>query len=381
MPDWVPASWVYVGFGTAGLWRRLNTGDRIFLICIILFGLALPLGLGGRFVGHLASTFPDLMPLCAGAYGFALVALLLNMPMIGVRSHRFHRFMPETTARRRRRIGLEFGMSAIASLVIVAAMLSPFLTQQSMRPIFTAAVVAIGLQALWHAMQLICGDLSLWRTGQSQVADVPSRSRLSAALIGGVGKRHLPETSSRFLLKSISNPLVWIVLILMTLVLGGAIVSTQYPFLWTLSGLSTLLMIVQFSLMEPRLGNGVVLGAHSVNMPIHRGISDLFALSLPHLFLLVIAFVALILAQNWVGLAVALAQAIATVWALWLGLVIKALPPRETTKHALWAIAGGMIAGQVFPPLIIVLALAITVALTRELMALTQKGPALWPRP
>jgi hypothetical protein len=381
MPDWVPASWVYVGFGTAGLWRRLNTGDRIFLICIILFGLALPLGLGGRFVGHLASPFPDWMPLCAGAYGFALVALLLNMPMIGVRSHRFNRFMPETTARRTKRISLEFGMSAIASLIFVAVILSPLVTQQSMRPFFMAAFVAIGLQALWHAMQLICGDLSLWRTGQSQVADIPSRSRLSAALIGGAGKSHLQRTSSRFLLKAISNPLVWIVLILMTLVLGGAIVSTQYPLLWTLSGLSTLLMIVQFSLMEPRVGNGVVLGAHSVNMPIHRGLADLFALSLPHLCLLAIAFVALIWAHNWVGLAVALVQALATVWALLLGLVIKALPPRETTKHALWVITGGMIAGQVFPPLIVVLALAITVALTRELMAFTQKGPALWPRP
>jgi hypothetical protein len=191
--------------------------------------------------------------------------------------------------------------------------------------------VAIGLQALWHAMQLICGDLSRWRIGQSQVAGIPSRSRLSAALIGGEGKRHLPTTSSRFLLKALANPLVWLVLILMTLVLGGAIVSTQYPLLWILSGLSTLLLIVQFSLMEPRVGNGVVLGAHSVNMPIHRGVSDLFALSLPHLGLLAIAFVALILAQNWMGLAVAMVQAIATVWALWLGLVIKALPPRETT--------------------------------------------------
>jgi hypothetical protein len=381
MPNWVPASWVYVGFGAAGLWRRLNTGDRIVLIGIIVLGLALPLGLGLRLVNHLASTFPDWMPLCAGAYGFALVALFFNMPMIGVRGHRFNRFMPATTARRIIRIGLEFGAGTFASLIIVTVILAPIAPQQNLPPFFMAAVVAISLQALWHVVQLICGDLSQWGIRQRQVAGLSNRGPISAALMTGYGNGRLRGTSSRFLLKAISNPLVWIVLILTALVLGGAIVSTQKPLLWSLSGLSTLLVIVQFALMEPRVGNGVVLGAHSANMPNHRGLADLFALSLPHLCLLAIAFVALILAHNWVGLAVALVQALATVWALWLGLVIKALPPRKTTKHALWVIAGGMIAGQVFPPLIIVLALAITVALTRELMALTQKGPALWPRP
>jgi hypothetical protein len=381
MPRWLPVSWAHVGFSAANLWRRLNLGDRVFLVGVILAGLAIVIGFGVRLSGFLASTFRDWLLVGTAAYVFCLVLVSVNLPMMAVRVHRFNRYMPETSSRRNARIGLEFGVCILASALAAFMLVWP-LPQIQHRPVFLAsALIAIGAQAIWHIAQFVSGQFPAVLAQQSQTAGTSLRSRIWAdALTGQLGER-LPATSSRFLLKAMTNPFVWTILALMTLVTGGAIISAQNPLLLTLSLLSTLLLIAQFALMEPRVGNSVVLGVHSVRAPISRGVSDLCALMVPHLCLMAVGAALLILAQNWPGLYVAIAQVAVTVWALWLGLVIKALPPRATTKHALWAIIGGMIAGQVFPPLIVVFALAITIALTRDLIELTHKEPALWPRP
>jgi hypothetical protein len=381
MPSWVPMSWLYVGFGVVGFWRRLNLGDRVFLIGVVIVGFAIAIGLGAKLSSVLATSYPDWMPIGIAVFAAGLVILALNVPMVAVRSHRFNHFAPETTSRRTVRIGLEFGLSATASVAVAFILVWSTPAPQG-GSVFSATMsFALGVQLVWHITQLIAGLLPNARTGRGNSAAADYRSRLSAlALTNGVVEI-LPATSSRFLLKAITNPFVWIVIILTTLVAGGAIVAAPTPFLWTVSGLSTLLLIAQFALMEPRVGNGVVLGAHSVDPPIKRGFNDLSALMLPHFMMLSVAGCVSALTQSWMGLYVAIGQGLVTAWGLWLSLVVKALPPRETTKHALWAVIGGMIAGQVFPPLIVILAIAITVAITRDLRALTQKGPALWPRP
>jgi hypothetical protein len=381
IPRQLPLSWLYVGFGGLNLWRRLNLGDRVFLVGVICFAMAVAIGFGLRLTGFLQSALPAWMQLGIGAYVSGLVIIGFNLPMMAARSHRFERYLPESTARRTWRVGLEFGFSVLACVAMIAIqMLS--VAPVNRPSLFVASVaIAIGLQGCWYVAQLVAGVLPQLLWGQNQATGTHVRSRMSAIVIVGQAIKSLPATSSRFLLKANNNPIVWLSLILTALASGGAIFSTQNPLLWTLSGVSTLLLIAQLALMEPRVGNGAVLGAHSLRTPIKRGVSDLCALALPHLCLMVLAVCALVFAQNWVGILIALTQGIVTVWALWLGLLIKALPPQATTKHALWLVVGGMIAGQFFPPLIVVLVLAITIALTRDLNRQTMIGPALWPRP
>jgi hypothetical protein len=380
-PRWLPFSWLFVGFSLSNLWRRLNLGDRLFLIGIVFGGLAISLGFGLKLTHYLASSFPHWLPLGTAAFACVLVVLSFNLPMITVRSHRFNSFVPESSARLLWRISLEAGVASIACVIVIAILIGQLPALQRQSAMIEALTLAIGAQAFWHLIQYYFGATKFFGAKPAVFRATSSRRTSGAAILTHNAARYIPATSSRFLLKAITNAFIWIVLALSVLTAGGALASSPDPLLWTLLLLSSGLLLVQIALMEPRIGNGVVLGMHSIRTPIKRGLSDLIALSIPHFGLLSLAAGTLAVHGNWIGLAGVLGLYIVIIWGLWLWLVTGALPPRTTAKYGLSATVGGIIIAQFFPPLVIIIAIAITVALTRDLISLNTKEPALWPRP
>jgi hypothetical protein len=381
LPQWMPMSWAYVCLGAANFWRRLNMGDRLFVGLLVGIGLWIIVLMGHRLGQFLASILPNWTALGLAVYASGLVVLALNMPMMSVRYHRLYRFFPETEARRRTRICLEFGFTSLCCGILIASVVVMMPPTQSAGIFYAACSIAIAFQGLWHGVQFLFGQSTHATAQRFQNSSSQRRNRFSGAVLTQPLGKALPRTSSRIGLKTVSNPIIWLVILLIAMVLGGAIVTADQPLIWALATVSSIVLIYQLALIEPRVGNGAVLGAHSFSSPYQRGLEDLSALSLPHIFLLALGSFMLLVGQDWIGLGLLVSQCIVTIWGLWIGLVVKALPANSARKHTLWAVIGATITAQLFPPLVAVVAIGITISLTRDLVNLNTKGPALWPRP
>jgi hypothetical protein len=139
-------------------------------------------------------------------------------------------------------------------------------------------------------------------------------------------------------------------------------------------------MIVQLTLAEPRVGNGPTIGASAKNMPVHRALSDLWALVIPHLACFALAVALVIIKADGFAFAIALCQLVITLWIIWMALIIRALPPVLFAESTRWLIPGAVIASQIMPPVIVLLMIVATIISTRDLMRLSLQGPAQWPR-
>jgi hypothetical protein len=114
-------------------------------------------------------------------------------------------------------------------------------------------------------------------------------------------------------------------------------------------------------------------------MPIHRAVSDLCALALPHLACFALAVPLMIADADSLLFGIGLSQLVVTGWIIWISLLVRALPPVIFVKSARWLVALAFIASQIMPPLIIALMIIATFLSTRDLMRLSQQGPAQWP--
>jgi hypothetical protein len=151
------------------------------------------------------------------------------------------------------------------------------------------------------------------------------------------------------------------------------------PTPWTIKLLITFADFSAQLAGTPR-GQWPAIGAHSQNLPIRRAVKDLIALSLPHTFVVLVALPLIWIEKSALYLAIAGGQLIVTIWITWLFLVVGALPAHKPAKSFFWFVGGALISSQLFPALIIVWLVVITVMLTRDLRHLSLEGPALWPR-
>jgi hypothetical protein len=376
--NWLPSSWLYVGFGVKRLWSRLNAGDRLVALFALLLIVALPIGFIVRLARMVAVQNPNLGGITVGSCVFAVVSLALTGSMARVRSKAWFRFLPETLRRQRERITLEFLVSCFATicLLIIIASLLPAAARWS--TCFQAVSLALKGHTVVHVVQFLLRHSPTLNTGASAVGAMSRRSK-TASLLASSMASILPRSSSLFWRKANDNPLVWGGLMLTLLASGGTAISLGSPLLG-LSSLSSLLLIFQLSLLEPRVGNGPAIGAHSQNLPIRRAVKDLIALSLPHTFVVLVALPLIWIEKSALYLAIAGGQLIVTIWITWLFLVVGALPAHKPAKSFFWFVGGALISSQLFPALIIVWLVVITVMLTRDLRHLSLEGPALWPR-
>lgn len=374
---WLPASWLHVGLGMGRVWANLGSGDRLFIVILAFFSTALLVRLAVSIGAYLAQAAPAALAISLGGFAFAIVALALSFPLASVRRGQLFQFIGETSARKRQRIGFEFVGTGLISAILVLAMW-PFLSKAVAIPAFIHAMLWSTLgHGLVHVIQFLRTDLSPSRMNPTGLTGLAQRSCF-APLIGGSVLSKLHPTSSRFLLKANTNPLIWLLVVLTILASGGAAISLKSPLL-LLSTISTVLMIVQLTQSEPRVGNGRTIGACAKRMPIQRAISDLIALSLPHFACALLAVPLIILEAKGLAIGILLTQLVATIWILWMTLVVQALPPMVFLKSARWLVGFAIIASQIMPPLIIVLLVIATFLSTRDLIRLAPKGPAQWP--
>jgi hypothetical protein len=374
---WLPTSWLYIGVGIKRAWLELKDGDRLFVGLLVCLGLVLPVRLlvvSGQF---LAQTHSHWIGIGLGGVVFACVALFVILPLASVRRGKLFQFLGESKARRYRRIGAEFvAASFISAVLLIAAW--PFLsTRVSINVLLQAFCCVTFAHGLVYWVQILRADRSPSHGNPTGLTGLAQRSYF-APFICGSALAKLPQTSSRFLLKANTNPLIWFVIGLTLLSSGGAALSLKSPLL-ALSTLSTLLLILQLSVTEPRVGNGRTLGASAKRMPIQRAISDLLALSWPHFACLVLATPVTIITADSLAFGIGLTQLIATLWIIWMTLLIRALPPLIFSGSARWLVALAIISSQILPPFIIVLIIVATFLSTRDLMRLSQQGPAQWP--
>lgn len=380
-PTWLPVSWLYVSLGIVNLWRRLNFGDRCFLVGFLSIMVVTFFGFAEKLCRYAEENFPGLLPIAIAAAAFIPIVLLFNLTLISVRANRFDKFLAETRARRRWRIGLEAVVATFCSLSVVLMLILKLQLPTPEATLIQSSFLAIGAHGIWNLVH--------WTLGGSQPsASIPiqydgrkPRSKLISEVLARNPARCLPATSSRFLLKSVTNPWIWIGLAFMALSVGGVVVSAPNPALWTLLVFSIALLTVQFAVMEPRVGNGLVLGVHSVRTPIRRALSDFAALMVPHLAILGLATILFGFQKDWLGLGISFVQGVLSFWVLWLALMMKALPRRVVSRYILWSLGGGIIAGQLSLGLVIFVFIAATIVMTRDMILMTWKEPVLWPRP
>ena len=375
-PTWVPSSWLLIAIGTTGLWSRLNFGDRSVLVFTALLVVAIPLSIVAKLVALIPASYAMWSGVALGFIVFLLVALAFNATMVRTRSQRFMCYVPESDQRRAYRILAEFVVSALicaAAIFLVAW----FLRGGFQTSVFVTAVSVVLLgQLIVHLGQFLQFGTPTARAGERGAMRTPRRSRFASwfVQIGEAGR--LPNTSSRFLLKAITNPLIWLFVVLILMSVSGTALLERSVLL-ALSTLSSILMIFQLALIEPRVGNGAAIGASSKTLPIGRAVQDLVALAIPHSLILCCAFVLIALDAKPGHVAIACGQFGATIWILWLALVSGALPTAKPAKF--WAIGLALIATQVFPAVIPVILLGVTIALTYDLRRLSKEGPASWP--
>jgi hypothetical protein len=374
----LPASWLYALFAIKRLWARLNIGDRAVLSLTVLFVAALPVMFGVQLGGAVALIPSHFGGMATGFFTWVVVSFLVTATMTSVRGHRYFAFLPETSHRKGWRIALEFAASCLLSLVFLSAMIAFLPKLHSALP-FAAALgtVLIG-HGMVHAIQLSLRTLPLHSNSAQTLSGMTQRNR-AAPFLASRTMTKLPNSSSRFMLKANSNPLLWAFLVLAALSSGGAAIVWKSPLLG-LSTLSTLLLVLQCALMEPLVGNGPAIGAHSGTLPIKRARQDLWALAFPHLVCLIVALALIVFGRELAFAAIAAWQFLLTLWLLWLFLVMGALPSEDVWRTSPWAFALATIGYNIFPPIIPVLLAIGTIMLTRDLMRLSLKGPASWPR-
>jgi hypothetical protein len=375
---WMPASWLYVGLGAQRSWLSLNNGDKLVVLFVALLGLAIPVRLGIQTGNYVTQHAPAWTGASLGAFTFVCVALTLTLGLANVRRGRLFQFLGETQKRKRTRILAEFGVACALSFLLFLVS-SVFLAQQvSLQNLLEALGVATLGHSLIYTIQFLGADVSPSRSNPTGLTGMVQRSSF-APLISGSFLIKFRPTSSLFLLKANSNPLIWAVLLLTLLAFGGAAISLK-SLLLGLSTISTVLLIVQLTLAEPRIGNGPTIGASAKNMPLHRALSDLWALAIPHLTSSVLAVALVIIDADGFAFTIALCQLVITLWIIWMVLIIRALPPILFAKSTRWLIAGAIIASQTFPVVIVLLMIVATIISTRDLMRLSLQGPAQWPR-
>lgn len=373
----VPASWLYVGYGARQTWARLNGGDRLMVGSVTLFALVIIVQLVSAAGKIFAKVAPQWTALGLGVSAFACVALSLTLSLSNVRQGRLFQFLGETSTHRTRRIGAEFAVVCFLSalLLVIAGF---FVKSQAPFVMVPQAIgVAVFAHGLVHVTQYLSVQGSPARRLATNHTGLSQRSKI-ASVTSGFNQAWFKPTSSRFLLKALTNPFIWALLILTMLASGGAAVSLKSPLLGV-STFSTLLLIIQLTLAEPRVGNGRTIGASSKNMPIQRAVSDFMALSIPHLACFVIALALTVLERNGLALGIASSQLALTLWIIWIGLLVRALPSLVFTKSTRFLVAGAIVASQVAPPLIVLLLIIGTLMSTRDLMRLSRLGPAQWP--
>jgi hypothetical protein len=376
-PD-LPASWLYALFAIRRLWGRLNTGDRAVLSLTALFVAAIPVMFGVQLGGAVARLPSHFGGMAIGLFTCVVVSFLVTGTMTSMHGHRYFAFLPETSRRKVARIGLEFAASCLLSLMFMSAIIAFVPKLQSAVTFTTAFGTALVGHGIVHAIQFLFRTAPL-RSTSAQTLTGMTRRNLPAPFLASAGMIRLPKSSSRFLLKANSNPLLWAFLILTALSSGGAAIAWKSP-LFGLSTLSTLLFVLQCALMEPRVGNGPTIGAHSGTLPIKRARQDLWALAFPHLVCLIIALALMVFEWNATHAAIAASQFLLTLWILWLFLVMGALPSEDVWRTYPVATVLGIIAYNILPPILLILLAIGTIMITRDLMRLSLKGPATWPR-
>lgn len=374
----LPASWLYVEFTLTRLFARLNTGDRVVLGVTASFVAAIPVLFGvqlGRVVTQLPSHFSGL---AIGLFACFVVSFLVTATMISVRGHRYFAFLPEARAQKITRIALEFVASCLISFVVIAVVIAFLPKLHTAMAVASALVCALFGHGIVHGIQLCLPTAPLQTTSIQTLSGMTRRNGV-ASILARPNIKRLPSSSSRFMRKANDNPLLWVFVILTMLASGGAAMAWK-SLLLGLSTLSTLIFMLQCALVEPRVGNGPAIGAHSATLPIKRARQDLIALAFPHFGCLIIAPALIVMGQNATHAAIAMSQFLITLWILWLWLVMGALPTEDAWRTYPLGTVLAIISYQIFPPVLPVLFFIGTLILTRDLVRLSLKGPASWPR-
>jgi hypothetical protein len=375
--SWMPASWLYIGLGATRTWSNLNNGDRLLVVALAILGIAIPIRVAVAIGAYIGQNAPAWLGVGLGGWAFVCIALTLSLSLANVRTGQLFQFLGEASHKKHTRIGAEWAAACILSALLLMATWF-FLSGKTPILVFVYSVlIAASGHSFVAVGQFLFTNISPSRTNPTGLIGLAQRSGIASA-IGSNPLSKLPPTSSRFLLKANQNPLIWLIIILTLLATGGAAISLK-SLLLGLSTLSTVLMIIQLTLAEPRVGNGRAIGACSKRMPISRAISDLVALSLPHLACFLLAMPLIIMDAKGLAFGIGLSQLVATIWIIWITLLVRALPAAVLGKSARWLVALAIIASQIMPPVIIALLIMATVVSTREVMRLSQQGPALWP--
>jgi hypothetical protein len=378
VPIWLPSPWLYVRLGIKQFWSNLNVGDRLTALFALVLVAALPVSFIVRLGQMVASQSPQWAGLTIGASVFLLVCIGLTGSMVKVRSHPWFRYLPETKRRKIGRIIAEFLASCLVSLGILAIIIWFLPTSRRALLLGQALSIAVAGHMVVHLIQFCLRALPVITVNAAALTGMTDRNKI-APFLANTALAQLQGSSSLFMQKANSNPLIWVFVLLTIAALGGTAISLASPLLG-LSSLSTLLLVFQLALMEPRVGNGRAIGAHSKKLPIKRARHDLLALSIPHLICLAAALPLVIYDTSAINAAIAGAQLLLTLWIIWIFLVVGALPAHKPAKSFFWFVGGALISSQLFPPLIVVWLIVITAMLTRDLMRLSLEGPASWPR-
>jgi hypothetical protein len=374
--DWLPSSWLYASFGLKQFWARLNGADRLVAVLAALLLAALLIGFIIRLSHTVAIQSPSWTGLAVGVSVCALVTLTLTGTMHWLRAHKYFSFLPETNKRQQSRILLEWLASCGISLLICSLIVLFLPRTVQMAAIFRAIATVVVGHTLVHVIQLWMQYLPGSLTNSSAVRGI-ARRNMFAPFLASAAMKWLPHSSSRFMRRVTANLLVWALVMVAILAFGGAAISFKSPLLG-ISTLSSVFMMVQLALIEPRVGNGPAIGAHSETLPIRRAFNDLVAMTFPHLVCMLLAIPLLVIDEKFNNVIVAISQLVITIWITWLFLVIGALPHDKPSN--IWHFTIAITASLTFPPLIPVMLAIGTIMLTRDLMRMSQQGPALWPR-
>jgi hypothetical protein len=375
--SWLPTAWVYLLFTWQRLWGRLNGGDRFVLVAVLIGGATATIYTGAKLTQATRQLFPLAQDFVPGLFTFVVVTLAMVPALIAARASHFFAYIPETAARRQTRIICEFALSLSLGTVLLGAIIVSVPALAQTRSMAVSLVMLMSGFVISHLIQHF----------------VPQKGALSnTGTISAKSKRHafapvltqpvfglFARTSSRFLLRMNANPLVWLIFALV-LVSGFGAALTMPSVLVAISTLSQALLVIQMTLMEPRVGNGVTIGAHSRFLPINRAFADWVALVGPHLILFVAAGILIWHHQSWLEFYVAITQLVLTLWLIWMALIMKAQDAPKVTRALLIFGVVAMVAGNAMPPLILPILIICTILITRDLMQLSKEGPATWPR-
>jgi hypothetical protein len=374
---WLPTAWVYLFCSWRRLWGRLNGGDRFVLVAVLIGGAAATIYIGAKVtqaamrLSHMAL---DFVP---GLFALVVVTLAMLPTLVTARASHFFAYIPETTARRRTRFLCEFALSSCLGTILLSAIIISVPALAHMRSILLNLVILISGFVISHLIQ----SLMLQKGALNHTGSIGSKSKRHALdkVLTLPILAPLAHTSSRFLLKMNTNPLIWL-LFAFVLVSGFGAALTMPSILVAISTLSQAVLVIQMTLMEPRVGNGVTIGAHSRFLPINRAFADWMALVGPHMSLFVIAGIFIWSHQSWLEFYVAITQLVLTLWLIWMALIMKAQDAPKMTRALLIFGVVAMVAGNAMPPLILPILIICTILITRDLMRLSKEGPATWPR-